>query len=52
VEPEMKLGCSTLLSFAGAVWKRLQLWIRACVAIAAIIADAMHESEIGPLHVA
>jgi hypothetical protein len=48
----MKLGWPTLLSFASLVWKRLLLWIRACFTIAAILANAMQEAEIAPLHVA
>lgn len=46
----MKLGWPVLLIFVASVWKRLQLWILTCVAIASIVADALHESDIATLH--
>lgn len=46
----MKLGWPVLLIFVASVWKRLQLWILTCVAIASIVADALHESGIATLH--
>jgi hypothetical protein len=46
----MKLGWPVLLVFVASVWKQLQLWILTCVAIASIVADALHESGIGTLH--
>lgn len=45
----MKLGWPVLLAFVASVWKQLQVWIRTSVAIAGIIADALHESDIGTL---
>jgi hypothetical protein len=47
----MKLGWPVLLAFVASVWKQLQVWIRTCVAIAGIIADALHESDFGTIHV-
>jgi hypothetical protein len=50
-EADMKLGWPVLLVFVVSVWKKLQVWIRTCVAIAGIIADALHESDFGTIHV-
>lgn len=50
-EANMKQGWPALLIFAVSVWKQLQVWIRTCLAIASCIADALHEAELGTLHV-
>lgn len=44
----MKLGVPFMLGVAGALWIRLRLWIRTCLVIAAIIAEALHEGDSGP----
>jgi hypothetical protein len=48
----MKLGWPLMLEFVDAVFRRLALWVRACVAVAAIIAEALRNTELESFHVA
>ena len=47
----MKLGWPVLLVCVVSVWKKLLVWIRTCVAIAGIVAAALHEAEFEAFHV-
>ncbi|BFI07219.1 hypothetical protein MPTK1_2g10090 [Marchantia polymorpha subsp. ruderalis] len=45
------MGLPIMLEFVDAVFKRLHLWVRTCVYVAAVIAEALHNGDSSPYHV-